>query len=266
VTAADSGAGIPTGSVTFKDGSTTLASNVPVDGTGHAAFGTNTLSNGSHSITANFTGTGSWQNSSGGLTQVVNGVAGATSTNLTSNHNPSKVGQSVKFTATVTGTGGHPTGSVTFKDGTTTLGTVAINGGGHATFTTSSLTLGNHTIHANFVGTGGWQDSSDQLTQHVVADNTKPSVPQNIHATPGPTNGHIMVSWNFSTDPDDKVVHYEVWSSLTRMGGFKRIATVSGTSIVDNPGHGKRRSYNIVAVDSHGNKSAHSATVIGFGL
>jgi hypothetical protein len=40
---------------------------------------------------------------------------------LTSSQNPSNFGQAVTFTATVTGT--SPTGTVTFKDGATVLGT-----------------------------------------------------------------------------------------------------------------------------------------------
>jgi hypothetical protein len=50
---------------------------------------------------------------------------GATTTALISSQNPSALGQSVTFTATVTGA--SPTGTVTFKDGGTTLATVALN-------------------------------------------------------------------------------------------------------------------------------------------
>jgi hypothetical protein len=65
-----------------------------------------------------------------------------TTTILTSSQNPSKVGLSVTFTATVTPEfSGTPTGNVTFKDGTKTLGTVTLSGG-TAKFTTSALTHG----------------------------------------------------------------------------------------------------------------------------
>lgn len=59
------GGGTPTGSVTFSEGTTVLASGVTVNGAGQAAFSTSTLSAGSHVITAAFSGTGSWANSSG---------------------------------------------------------------------------------------------------------------------------------------------------------------------------------------------------------
>jgi len=57
------------------------------------------------------------------MTQQVNAVS--TSTSVTSSVNPSKFGQSVTFTATVSATvsGAAHYGIVTFKDGTTVLGT-----------------------------------------------------------------------------------------------------------------------------------------------
>ena len=64
-----------------------------------------------------------------------------TSTILASSANPSKFGQSVTLTATVVripAGSGTATGTVTFKDGATTLGTGTLNGSGVATFTTSN--------------------------------------------------------------------------------------------------------------------------------
>jgi len=58
VTDSTTPATVPTGSVTFKDGATTLAAGVAVDGTGKASYTvpSSTLSLGSHSFTAAFTG------------------------------------------------------------------------------------------------------------------------------------------------------------------------------------------------------------------
>jgi len=73
---------------------------------------------------------------------------------LQSSVNPSVAGQSVTLTATATSTGGGaPTGTVTFKDGTTVLGTGTLNGSGVASFTTSTLTVGSHPLTANYGGT-----------------------------------------------------------------------------------------------------------------
>jgi hypothetical protein len=62
--------GTPTGSVTFRQDTTILAI-VPLDPTGHALLSTTTLSSGSHAITADFTGTNGWLNSTGTFNQVV---------------------------------------------------------------------------------------------------------------------------------------------------------------------------------------------------
>src|SRR5207249_871650 len=77
----------------------------------------------------------------------------SSSTVITASSNPSVYGQSLSLTATVTGPSGAPTGTVTFLDGTTVLGTVAL-GGGTATFTTSSLRAGVHGITAIYGGDG----------------------------------------------------------------------------------------------------------------
>ena len=72
-----------------------------------------------------------------------------TTSAVSSSANPSTVGQSVTFTATVTPTSGTgtPTGIVTFKDGSTELGIGALNAG-RATFTASALSGGSHSITA----------------------------------------------------------------------------------------------------------------------
>jgi uncharacterized protein YjbI with pentapeptide repeats len=72
----------------------------------------------------------------------------------------------VTFTATVTvlsGPGLHATGSVTFSDGTTTLGTGLLNSNGQAAFTTSALAPGAHQIIASYGG-----DSNDNVSSSAV--------------------------------------------------------------------------------------------------
>jgi hypothetical protein len=165
-TATVTGLGVtPTGTVTFKDGTTTLGT-APLS-SGTASFSTATLSTGSHSITAVYGGDTLYNGStSTALTQTV--VTNSTSTSLTSSANPSAVEQSVIFTATVTGAGGTPTGTVTFMDGSTTLGTSALNGSDQATFSTTVLTPDNHSITANYSGDTNFSaSSSPTLTQTV---------------------------------------------------------------------------------------------------
>jgi len=64
--------GVPVGAVTFADGSTVLAANVPLNADGQAAFSTAALAAGSHGITATFNGITGWNTSNGNVAQVVN--------------------------------------------------------------------------------------------------------------------------------------------------------------------------------------------------
>ena len=85
--------------------------------------------------------------------------------------NPAASGQSVTFTAAVAGTTTNtplPTGSVTFFDGTTTLTTVTLNGSAKATFTTSSLSAGSHSITAVYGSDANYAPSTSSVLTEVV--------------------------------------------------------------------------------------------------
>jgi hypothetical protein len=103
-------------------------------------------------------------------TPIVVGIRATTQTTLSSSVNPSVYGQSVTFTATVSGlppATSIPTGNVTFSDGGTVLGNVSLNSSGQATDTTSALSPGNHTITAVYSGDTNFTGSSGNLTQMV---------------------------------------------------------------------------------------------------
>jgi hypothetical protein len=91
---------------------------------------------------------------------------GASSTALISALNPSLVGQSVTFTATVTGA--SPTGTVQFKDGAGNLGGPVAMAGAVAAFTTSALTQGTHSITAVYSGDANNLTSTSPVVQQVV--------------------------------------------------------------------------------------------------
>jgi large repetitive protein len=121
---------------------------------------------GTNSTTAVYGGDSSFASStSKAVKQVVDKAT--TTTSLASSQNPSRVGQSVTFTANVAPQfGGTVTGKVTFKDGTALLKTVALSGG-VAKYTTSKLTEGAHTITATYNGSADFTDSSASLAQTV---------------------------------------------------------------------------------------------------
>jgi hypothetical protein len=159
--------GTITGAVTFKDGATPLGSGI-VSG-GKAKIATSALAVGSHSITAVYSGNTAYATSTSAALSHTVDKAGS-STALSSSHNPSAFGQSVTFTATVTAVApgsGTPTGSVTFKDGLTVLGSGGLVSG-KAVFSTSALTVGAHSITADYAGSVDYDTSvSSVLTQTV---------------------------------------------------------------------------------------------------
>ncbi len=76
----------------------------------------------------------------------------------------------MKFTATVTPSAA--TGTVTFKDGSTTLGTGTLSSG-KTTFSTSALAVGSHSITAAYGGDSNYNSStSSALIQTVNKANT----------------------------------------------------------------------------------------------
>jgi uncharacterized repeat protein (TIGR01451 family) len=132
----------------------------------------------------------------------------ATTTAVSSSPNPSTTGQSVTFTATVTSSGSAVgTGTVTFSEGATTLAAnQPVNASGVATFSTSALTEGDHTITATYNPGAAFATSSGSVHQRVDNATTNPSagvycntgaitIPSNLNVTPAvPYPSHITVS------------------------------------------------------------------------
>ena len=161
-----SAAGTPIGSITFYDGTTVLGT-ATLNASGWAVLSTSALSTATHSITAVYGGGTNFQSSTSfGFSQVVNRAA--TSTTLSSSPNPSLFGQAVTLTATVNATNSVPTGTITFSDGTTVLGSSQTNSSGRAVLVVTTLAVGGHTLRATYAGGGDWLGStSSALTQTV---------------------------------------------------------------------------------------------------
>ena len=95
-----------------------------------------------------------------------------TSVTLSSSVNPSLVGASVVFTATVLSADPTLSGAVVFLDGTTQLCSSSLNVAGQATCTTTSLTLGQHNITANYAGDANNASSVSSVLIQVVKQAT----------------------------------------------------------------------------------------------
>jgi hypothetical protein len=154
----------PAGTVTFKNGTKAIGS-VSLSG-GTAQFSISTLVVGTSKITAIYGGDAGHAGSTSPIVkQVVNKTTSATS--IVSSVNPSKVGQKVKFTATVTSPTATPTGKVAFMDGSTVLGTGVLTRG-NASYITSTLSAGSHNITAVYAGNANISGSTSPILVQTV--------------------------------------------------------------------------------------------------
>ncbi|CCH78798.1 exported hypothetical protein [Nostocoides japonicum T1-X7] len=159
---------VTSGTVEFFDGATSLGSAPVVSGS--ASFTTTSpLAVGSHTLTARYSGTSTYAESSGGAEQVVEGLA--TVTTLTSSDNPSAAGDPVDITATVTA-GGSPVdaGTVVFTVDGVDRPPVTVASDGTATTTLAAPTPGMHSVLAAYSGTDIYLSSEDSLDQGVAPE------------------------------------------------------------------------------------------------
>ena len=177
-TVAKTASATPTGSVTFMNGSSSLGA-ASLDSTGTASMTISTLAVGSYSVVGSYSGDsnyGAAQSSAASL-QV---MAAATSTSLSATPDPANVGQSVTLTAVVGDSGGPtPSGTVTFMNGSTQLGTGAVSSSGVATLSTSSLAAGTYSMTAKYSGSstlGASTSAAASVTVTASAQSTTTSL------------------------------------------------------------------------------------------
>ncbi len=171
---------VPTGSASFYDGSTSLGTANLTNGV--ATFSASTLTVGAHNITAQYFGDSNFIASTSAVVSQVITLAPDTNT-LTTTVTTVGTGQSVTLKATIVSTASGvtaaPTGSVTFYDGSASLGTVAVSSAA-ASFATSSLAVGAHSITAQYTGDANFAAStSTVLTETVVAPDFAVAANQN---------------------------------------------------------------------------------------
>jgi hypothetical protein len=165
--------GAATGSVTFYSGTQTLGTST-LSGN-RATLSTSFSTAGTYAITAKYNAdANNLGSTSSVLSEVINAALISTTTTLTSAPNPSLVGQSVTFTATVTSTAGSPPNgeTVTFYNSSAILGTASLSAG-IATLTTASLPLGTFTITATYGGGANFAASTSPGLRQVVNSTTR---------------------------------------------------------------------------------------------
>ena len=170
-----SGTAKPTGTVTFKEGGVTVGSAplVLVGEVQTAKLQLTGLAAGSHTFVATYNGSTIFSGSTSlSITITVSKVA-TTTTASTSTPAPTP-GQTVKLKAVVKPQSGaaKPTGYVTFREGTTVLGTVPlVLVGTTATAQlsiTGGLALGAHTVTASYAGSSSFLGSNSTVSLTVA--------------------------------------------------------------------------------------------------
>jgi hypothetical protein len=165
------GSGTPTGTVNFAivGGSSTINVSALLKN-GKATVSTAKLAPGGYTVTATYVppaGSGYAASTSLPLAEFVNR---ASSTRLTSSHNPALKGQAVTFTATLNSTAAI--GTITFYvDGVLVATLDVVNG--RASYTTTGLSLGRHTIRAVYSGDPIYLPSGAALIETVYRTTTR---------------------------------------------------------------------------------------------
>jgi hypothetical protein len=163
-----SSTGTPTGTISFYDQATLLATVTLSQG--QAVYTTSSFAAGSHSITATYSGDNTFNSvTSSAITETVNKATATVA--LVSSLNPALVTSAISFTATVSSSTSAPTGTVGFYDGATLLGTEPISNQ-QATYTTSSLATGTHSITADYSGDGTFLPVTSSAVSELVQDFT----------------------------------------------------------------------------------------------
>lgn len=162
--------GVAAGTVEFMDGSVSMGQ-AALDGTGQAALSTLMVVPGTHAITAVYAGSA---NSAGSTSAVVNEIVGtplaASVTTISANVNPVAAGTSVSFTARVAAVTKIATGTVTFVEGGAVLGSAMLDAAGAAVWTTSALSVGQHSIVARYAGDAATAASMSSAIEETVND------------------------------------------------------------------------------------------------
>ena len=155
-----------TGKVTFSDGTTTLGTATL------SAAGTATihpiLAAGPHAIVASYSGSSNDVGSTSSALALEVILATTTAT-VSASPDPALVLSTIIFTATVTGNGGTPTGSVTFfANGSINLGSGTLNGAGIAQLSSATLAAGPYQITAVYSGDANNAGTSSAAVSEVI--------------------------------------------------------------------------------------------------
>jgi len=227
------------GTVTFLDGSTSIGSQNVSGGT--ASLSISNLSTGSHTLTASYGGDANDAPSvSAAVTESVGQTA--TTTSLKAAPTSSTPGQNVTLTATVSPS--TATGTVTFRDGSTIIGTPQQLNAGTASLSTSTLSAGNHSLTASYAGdTNDAPSSSPPVTESVGQSTTATTTA--LAAAPNPSTAGQNVTLTATVAPGNPTGNVSFYDGANLLGTgsvTNGVATYSTTTLSAG-GHSLTASY-----------------------
>ncbi len=184
--------GAATGTISFKSGTATIGT-ASLASNGIAELQSEIVPAGADSLTASFPGDPSFLASTSSPVSLTV-QPGITGMQLTTSAQTYNVGDSVPITATFIDPSGNkhldslgaaPTGTVTFMDGTTVLGTVTVSASagsstsyvtGSATYTTTKLGLGGHNLTAVYNGDVNYAASTNPPYFYIYLTGATPKI------------------------------------------------------------------------------------------
>jgi hypothetical protein len=242
---------------TAFNGASVVSGNYVYSSGAAAVTASTVLPAGPYTLSVNFTpsDTAIYKGATGSVSLVVNKALPGVS--LASSANPALLKNPTTLTATVSSTVSMPSGTVTFLDGTTPLGSGPLVNG-VASLTVSSLATGPHTIVATYSGDSNFlAASSNSLAQHI----------DDFTIAPGSSTSHTILpgdqaSYQFTLTPvGDATFPSDI--SLT-MDGQPTNATITFNPTGINAGTGTAQFSVTVATPSL-TGAAHPAPSFGKG-
>jgi hypothetical protein len=184
------------------------------------------LAAGVHPITASYAGDA---NFSASTSSAVNVTVGKFTTTVTGTATPSPAlsTQAISLSAQVATSGPVPTGTITFTQGTTTLGSAALNANGAATITATLGTVGTQSITVSYPGDTANLPSTGSITAVTIANFPSST---SVMASPNPAVAGQTVTFSTVVTPSG--------TSPTPTGNviFLNGATQLGTTALDSTG------------------------------